>query len=104
MKESQQFRFAWQIYIVALIMRLILVEQGYRAAHDNFCWGYYYGILLVFFSSIVILIKDGRELIDGNSTKKKNIILITEAVALIIHFIFGIHFFNLLYIGCDYRL
>ncbi len=102
--DSEQFRFAWQIFIVGLLINLCLIEIGPRAKDGNFGWGHLYGLFLVFFVSILEWMKDIRILLIDKCLKKHIIITVVETIFMSLHFVFGIHYLQLLFMGYDYKL
>lgn len=104
LRESEQFRFSWQIFLISLLIYFFLIEKGYRAKDGNFGWGYLYGLFLVFFTSIEEWIKDVRELIMIGGAKSQKIVVVLETFLMLVHFAFGIHYLQLLFMGYDYKL
>ncbi len=102
--ESEQFRFSWQIYLAGVLIYLCLIEKGYRAKDGNFGWGYLHGLFLIYFTSIEEWILDIKLMREGNLTSKLVLIVIVETVAILLHFIFGVHYLQLLFMGFDYKL
>ena len=102
LKESAEFRFAWQIYIVGLLMNVIFIEKGVRANDGNFGWGYLYGIFFVFLTGIVMWIRDIQTISNGTTLVKKKMATLVETMTLLLHLVMGIHYFQMLFIGMHY--
>lgn len=97
-----QYRFSWYIYISGVLMAIIFFEKGFRATHGNFFWGYICGLFIVFFESILLLLKDTRNALENVCKFKNRLILLIEWISLIIHTVMGLHYFQLLCYGNNY--
>lgn len=54
-------KFAWQFFLMSLLMLMFLQETGYRAEHMNFAWGYMYGLFFLFIASAITLMKETKK-------------------------------------------
>lgn len=102
LSKNNMYRFAWQIYIVAFATTAFLYEKGFRELHFNFCWGYICGIFLVFFVSMILVLKDSRYWIVQKYPPKFTLALTIEWFALIAHTLMGLYYFALLYYGSNF--
>ena len=92
-KDHAVFRFSWEFMMAGFLEYLILYEKGDRFIHNNFAWGYIFGIFFVFVSGIILLVE--------NTIKKKQPVLLLafEWGVYIWHLVCGILFFAMLYTG-----
>lgn len=86
LKQNTLYRFSWQIYIMSFLMAFLLYEKGFRKPDFNFSWGYMYGIFFVFFSSLIVLIRD-------TARKKKPLLLGLQWAAFLWHVVCGLYYF-----------
>lgn len=54
-RVSPLLKFAWQFFLMALLMMVFLYEKGHRLPHLNFAWGYMYGLFFLYCASLIIL-------------------------------------------------
>ncbi len=92
-KDHEVFRLSWEVMMAGFLEFLLLYEKGDRFVHNNFAWGYMYGIFFVFIGGLMILVE--------NTVKKKqhDLVLAFQWVAYIWHIICGVAFFMMLYKG-----
>ena len=92
-RDHAAFRLSWEIMIAGFLEFLLLYEKGDRFTHNNFAWGYMYGIFFVFISGAMLLIE--------NTVKKKQPVLelALEWVIYALHLACGVAFFVMLYLG-----
>ncbi|SEA52740.1 hypothetical protein SAMN02910384_01733 [Pseudobutyrivibrio sp. ACV-2] len=102
LRESEQYRFGWQIYLAGLLMAFFLYEKGFRAMHFNFAWGYICGLFVVFFVSLEEWCIDIKEAYSEDERFKVNKKLVAETIALLLHLICGVCYFMSLLNGGDY--
>ena len=93
------YRYSWIVYLSGFLMAAGLYEKGFRESHFNFGWGYGCGLFMLFFTAIIVLI---RETMKQDKTKAGIICLGMEWIALIMHRICGIYYFMLLSMGRGY--
>lgn len=93
LKDHGVFSFAWEFMMAGFLEFLLLYEKGDRFVHNNFAWGYMYGIFFVFIAGLMILIE--------NTMKKKQpaVLLVLQWAVYVWHLGCGIAFFALLYTG-----
>lgn len=102
-KTDEQFRLSWQIYLMGFAMAAVFYEKGDRINHGNFMWGYICGLCLVFFTSIILLLKDTKEFMLGEKLGKQAAILTIQWILLAIHTLMGLkYFYYLMAFGMDY--
>ncbi len=92
-KDHEVFRLSWEVMMAGFLEFLLLYEKGDRFVHNNFAWGYMYGIFFVFISGLMLLVE--------NTIKRKqhDFVLALEWVVYIWHLICGTIFFMMLYRG-----
>lgn len=88
LKTDLLYRYSWIIYCVGILTFYIVYEGGYRFYDANFAWGYMHGLFFVFFSSIIILLKEWKKY--GIKNKWYNWV---GSVLLGWHLVCGIYFF-----------
>ncbi|MBP1585634.1 MAG: hypothetical protein ILP17_08085 [Lachnospiraceae bacterium] len=92
-RDHAVFRLSWEIMMAGFLEFLLLYEKGDRFTHNNFAWGYMYGILFVFISGTLLLIE--------NTVRKKQAFpaLVLEWCVYLMHLVCGVAFFKMLYLG-----
>ena len=84
-------------------MAVVFYEKGSSMYHGNFMWGYICGLCLVFFTSIILLLKDTKEFMLGEKLGKQAAILSIQWILLAIHTLMGLkYFYYLMAFGMDY--
>ena len=61
LKKDLFYRYSWIAYLVGILTFYLFYEEGFRFYDANFAWGYMHGLFFVFFSSIVLLLKDWKK-------------------------------------------
>ncbi len=91
--DDPVFRLSWEVMMAGFLEFLLLYEKGDRQVHNNFAWGYMYGIFFVFISALIVLIR--------NTIKKKQPVpvLVFEWAVYIWHLCCGLGFFKMIYLG-----
>ena len=59
-RQNPPLLFAWQFYVVSLVMLAFLYEKGYRIHHVNFAWGYMYGLFFLYVTSLFSLVQETK--------------------------------------------
>ena len=95
-RDNKIFLLSWEVMMAGFLEFLCLYEKGDRFVHNNFAWGYIYGIFFVFISGMMLLIE--------NTIKKKQPvpILVFEWAVYVWHLGCGLLFFAMLYTGGYY--
>ena len=95
----------WLILLIGILEFMFLEESGSKREHANFMWGYNLGIFIVFAFSMANLLKKilfkefkPKLLSDGRCVKSKlgilrNVLVIISLVLLLLHIVFGIHYY-----------
>ena len=90
---SSMICFSWVNVIFCFLQYLFLTEAGDRAGHGNFAWGYILSVFIIFISSVIIYIKESKEMV------VPQIRLSIATVILVLHVLFGIYYFYLCWSG-----
>ncbi len=92
-KDHAVFRLSWEVMMAGFFEFLLLYEKGERFAHNNFAWGYMYGIFFVFIAALMLLVE--------NTIRKKQAVpvLVFEWAVYLWHLGCGLAFFKMLYLG-----
>ena len=92
-KDNKIFLLSWEVMMAGFLEFLCLYEKGDRFIHNNFAWGYIYGMFFVFVSGMMLLIE--------NTIKKKQPVpvLVFEWAVYVWHLGCGLAFFVMLYMG-----
>lgn len=88
LKTDYLFRYSWASYFVGILTFFLFYEDGFRIWDANFAWGYMHGLFFVFFSSVLLLVKEFQE--NRLNTKWYNWI---AAALLGCHLVCGCYFF-----------
>ncbi len=103
LKNDEQFRFSWQVYLSALLMAIVFYEKGFRKTDGNFMWGYMCGLFIVFLTGIIKLIQDIKAIVISNSSIKDKFKVGIELMLLGAHTLMGMGYFYLITVyGADY--
>lgn len=81
-------RFAWWNYLVGMGMFLTFYEKGFRMLHANFSWGYMHGMFVVFFITLLYVIKNTIQWWKS----WKMMFVAAEWAVLLYHLVCGINF------------
>jgi len=102
LKESTQYRMAWFVYLVGLLMALVFYEKGFREIHFNFQWGYMCGLFIVFLVSVIELIKQFMTILQRKADRLLKIKVSIEVVVLVLHVLCGLNYFVRMCWGISY--
>ncbi len=103
-RKNELYKFSWQTYISGLVLASLLYEKGFRENDGNFFWGYICGLFLIFFTSLILILRETKIYLCTTGALRCKLILTIEWVALFIHTMFGItYFLGLLLYGYIYR-
>ncbi len=86
--KNYVYRFAWWNYLVGMAMFLILYEKGFRMLHANFSWGYMHGMFVVYFLTLMLVIKNTIQWWKSI----KLVFVAAEWAVLLYHLVCGINF------------
>lgn len=86
--KNHVYRFAWWNYLVGMVMFLLLYEKGFRMLHANFSWGYMHGMFVVFFLTLLYVIKNTIQW----RKNWKIMFVVAEWAVLLYHLVCGINF------------
>lgn len=86
--KNYLYRFAWWNYLTGMIMFLVLYEKGFRMLHANFSWGYMHGMFVVYFLTLILVIKNTIQW----RKSIKIVLAAAEWVVLLYHLTCGINF------------
>lgn len=101
-KESDQIRMAWFVYLAGLLMALVFYEKGFREIHFNFQWGYMCGLFIVFLVSVIEVIKQYMTILQGKADRLLKIKVSIEVVVLVLHVLYGLNYFVRMCWGITY--
>jgi hypothetical protein len=89
--KSLKYRFAWLNFIFALIFGVFFYETDYRLLAGNFFWGYNLALFLLFFVSIIDLIRGLRHSYQNHVLRGR---LIGAVFVLVLHIAGGFYHFS----------
>lgn len=97
--KNRLYAFSWEIYLVGLVSVLLLYETGVREDHCNMFWGYMIGLLIVYVSSLLLLINDTNlKYLIYNGVRYRVVVCI-EWIFMLAHLLSGLLYFYYIYIG-----
>lgn len=86
LRTRGEYRLSWQIWVVGLAEAFFMYQKGFRMDHANFLWGYECALVLVFFTSAILLVRDTL----APDAKQRCKALAVQWAALLVHVAFGI--------------
>ena len=90
--------FAWILFAWGAFWRLLLEEQGARAAHGNFTWGYVLGLYLIWFTAVRSYLELYFD--DEMTGTKRGVGFVIASIVLAAHFLSGLYYlFYLVILG-----
>lgn len=94
-KSNETYQISIITYFVGMLEFLCLCENGSRATHANFGWGYYHGLFFLFLSAMILFYETFKQ---GKIWYK-----FMGVFVYLLHLISGIYYFLVIFLGGYYR-